>query len=50
VPDEVYTHAASVFTEDQYRAVAWMVIATNAFNRLSVTSRKPLPAEPPQAP
>jgi hypothetical protein len=33
-----------VFTEDQYRAVAWAITVVNAFNRLGVTSRKPLPA------
>jgi AhpD family alkylhydroperoxidase len=46
VPDEVYAQAAAVFTEDQYRAVTWTVTVINAFNRLSVTSREPLPAEP----
>jgi len=46
VPDEVYAQAISVFTEDQYRAVAWAITVINAFNRLSVTSRRPLPPEP----
>jgi AhpD family alkylhydroperoxidase len=45
VPDEVYERAVSVFTEDQYRAVAWAITVINAFNRLGVTGRKPLPAE-----
>jgi AhpD family alkylhydroperoxidase len=47
VPDEVYAQATAVFTEDQYRAVAWAVTVINAFNRLGVTSRKPLPATAP---
>jgi AhpD family alkylhydroperoxidase len=46
VPDEVYAQAAGVFTEDQYRAVAWMITVTDAFNRLSVASRKPLHSGP----
>ncbi|MGD0244600.1 MAG: carboxymuconolactone decarboxylase family protein [Streptosporangiaceae bacterium] len=46
VPDEVYEQATAVFTEDQYRAVAWAITVINAFNRLAVTSRKPLPPEP----
>jgi AhpD family alkylhydroperoxidase len=46
VPDEVYAQAAGAFTEDQYRAVAWTITVINAFNRLSVTSRKPPPPEP----
>jgi AhpD family alkylhydroperoxidase len=44
VPDEVYEQAVSVFTEDQYRAVAWAIVVINAFNRLGVTSRLMLPA------
>jgi AhpD family alkylhydroperoxidase len=45
VPDEVYEQATAVFTESQYRAVAWAITVINAFNRLGVTSRKPLPGE-----
>jgi AhpD family alkylhydroperoxidase len=46
VPEEVYAQAAGAFTEDQYRAVAWAITVINAFNRLSVTMRNPLPPEP----
>jgi AhpD family alkylhydroperoxidase len=46
VPDEVYDQATSAFTEDQYRAVAWAITVINAFNRLGVTSRTPLPMSP----
>ncbi|MEV5297472.1 carboxymuconolactone decarboxylase family protein [Amycolatopsis methanolica] len=46
VPDDVYQQATSVFTEDQYVAVAWVATVINAFNRLGVTSHKPLPADP----
>jgi len=45
VPDEVYAQVVGVFTEDQYRAIAWAITVINAFNRLSVTSRKSLPPE-----
>src|SRR5208282_3629196 len=44
VPDQVYDQAVRVFTEAQYRVVAWAITVINAFNRLSVTSRKALPA------
>ncbi len=44
VPDEVYQQAVAAFTQTQYRAVAWAITMINAFNRLAVTSRKPLPA------
>jgi len=43
VSDEVYDEATRVFTEDQYRVVAWTITVINAFNHLGVTSRKPLP-------
>lgn len=44
VPDDVYEQATAIFSEDQYRAVTWAITVINAFNRLAVTSRKPLPA------
>ena len=44
VSDEVYEQAVRVFSEEQYRVVAWAITVINAFNRLGVTSRKPLPA------
>jgi AhpD family alkylhydroperoxidase len=43
VPDEVYERALKVFSEDQYRAVAWMILVINNFNRLAVPSRAQLP-------
>ncbi|MGH3624495.1 MAG: carboxymuconolactone decarboxylase family protein [Sciscionella sp.] len=43
VPDAVYDHAATVFTEQQLTVVAWAATVINTFNRLGVTSRKPLP-------
>ncbi|GAA4529817.1 carboxymuconolactone decarboxylase family protein [Amycolatopsis samaneae] len=43
VPDDVYAEATRVFTEEQYRAVAWEVIAINSWNRMQVTSHAPLP-------
>jgi hypothetical protein len=45
MPDAIYAQAAGVLTEDQYRVVAWPITMINTFNRLSVTSRKPLPPE-----
>jgi alkylhydroperoxidase family enzyme len=44
VPDDVYGQATAIFSEDQYRAVTWAITVINAFNRLAVTSGKPLPA------
>ncbi|MGK3208959.1 carboxymuconolactone decarboxylase family protein [Amycolatopsis sp. MEPSY49] len=43
VPDDVCEEAARVFTEEQYQAVAWEVIAINSWNRMTITSHTPLP-------
>ena len=43
VPDEVYDRATAVLNDDQYAVVVWAIGVINAFNRLAVTSRKPLP-------
>ncbi|TNC24602.1 carboxymuconolactone decarboxylase family protein [Amycolatopsis alkalitolerans] len=44
VPDDVYQQATAVFTRDQYTVLGWAVTVINAFNRLNVTSRTPVPA------
>ncbi|MGW4396813.1 carboxymuconolactone decarboxylase family protein [Amycolatopsis nivea] len=43
VPEDVYAEAVRVFTEDQYRALAWCVVAINTWNRLMVASHAELP-------
>ena len=43
VPDDVYTEATRVFSEEQYRVVAWAVIVINSWNRMAITSHSPLP-------
>lgn len=43
VPDEVYQAVMKVFTENQYSVLAWAVTVINAFNRLGVVGRTPLP-------
>lgn len=44
VPDDVYEQATTVFTGEQYAVVAWAIAVINTFNRINVTSRKPVPA------
>ena len=34
VPDDVYERATAVFTEDQYSAIVWLIMAINGWNRL----------------
>lgn len=43
VPDDVYDEATLVFTEQQYGVIVWAATVMNAFNRLNVTSRTPVP-------
>jgi AhpD family alkylhydroperoxidase len=43
VPDDVYAEATRVFSEEQYRVVAWAVIVINSWNRMAITSHSPLP-------
>ena len=43
VSDEVYDEVTSVLAEEQYQAVAWAAVVINTWNRLAVTSQKPLP-------
>ncbi|MET1074842.1 MAG: carboxymuconolactone decarboxylase family protein [Umezawaea sp.] len=44
VPDDVYDRATAVFTDPQYQALVWSIAVINTWNRLSVTSRAPLPS------
>ncbi|MGW4511734.1 hypothetical protein ACWEO4_06990 [Streptomyces sp. NPDC004393] len=39
VSDNDYEEAATVLTEEQISAVAWVATAMNAFNRVAITSR-----------
>jgi AhpD family alkylhydroperoxidase len=43
VPDELYERATALFTEDQYSAVLWVIMAINGWHRLTVPSHTPLP-------
>jgi AhpD family alkylhydroperoxidase len=43
VTDEVYSEVTKVFTAEEYAVIAWAITVINAFNRLCVTSRTPLP-------
>lgn len=43
VPEDVYRRATEVFSQEQYVAVAWAATVINTWNRLGVTSHKPLP-------
>jgi AhpD family alkylhydroperoxidase len=44
VSDEVYDRVGSVFTEKEYAALSWACVSINAFNRIVVAGRYPVPS------
>lgn len=43
IPDDVYNKVGSVFTEKEYAALSWACISINAFNRVVIAGRYPVP-------
>lgn len=43
VSDDVYDRVGSVLSEAEYVAVSWIVISINAFNRVAIAGRYPVP-------
>ena len=43
VSDEVYDSVGSVLTEKEYAALSWACVSINAFNRVAVAGRYPVP-------
>lgn len=44
IPDDVYNRVGSVFTEQEYAALSWACVSINAFNRVVIAGRYPVPA------
>lgn len=49
VSDEVYNRVGAVFTEKEYAALSWVCISINAFNRVVIAGRYPVPPRGAQA-
>lgn len=49
VSDDVYNRVGSVFTEKEYAALSWACISINAFNRVVIAGRYPVPPRGEQA-
>lgn len=43
VSDEVYDHVGGILSEGEYVALSWVLVSINAFNRLAVAGRYPVP-------
>ena len=43
IPDEVYDRVGGILSEPEYVALSWLLVAINAFNRITVAGRYPVP-------
>jgi AhpD family alkylhydroperoxidase len=43
IPDDVYDTVGGIFSEDEYVALSWILVSINAFNRLAIAGRYPVP-------
>ncbi|KAA9111161.1 carboxymuconolactone decarboxylase family protein [Microbacterium rhizomatis] len=46
IPDEVYDHVGGILSEEEYVALSWILISINAFNRVAIAGRYPVPPRP----
>ncbi|WP_166981212.1 carboxymuconolactone decarboxylase family protein [Paramicrobacterium fandaimingii] len=44
--DAVYRQATEVFTDEQYAALLWVIVAINAFNRVAIAGRYSIEPQP----
>lgn len=43
VSDEVYDGAFEIFSEQEYVALSWLLVSINAFNRITIAGKYPVP-------
>ncbi len=43
IPDEVYDHVGGILSEQEYVALSWLLVSINAFNRIAIAGRYPVP-------
>ncbi len=43
VPDDVYDRVGGILTEAEYVALSWILVSINAFNRVAIAGRYPVP-------
>lgn len=49
IPDDVYDRVGAILTEPEYVALSWILVSINAFNRVAIAGRYPVPARTPAA-
>ena len=43
IPDEVYDHVGGILSEQEYVGLSWILVSINAFNRVAIAGRYPVP-------
>ncbi len=43
VPDEVYDRVGGILSEQEYVAISWLLVSINAFNRIAIAGKYPVP-------
>ncbi len=43
IPDDVYDRVGGVLSEQEYVALSWLLVSINAFNRVAIAGRYPVP-------
>lgn len=43
VPDQVYDHVGGILSEQEYVGLSWILVSINAFNRVAIAGRYPVP-------
>ena len=43
IPDAVYDHVGGILSEQEYVALSWLLVSINAFNRVAIAGRYPVP-------
>lgn len=49
ISDDLYNRVGAVFTEKEYAALSWACVSINAFNRVVIAGRYPVPPRAAQA-
>lgn len=44
IADDVYDSVGAVLSEEEYVALSWLLVSINAFNRIAIAGRYPVPA------
>jgi AhpD family alkylhydroperoxidase len=43
IPDDVYDRVGGILSEQEYVALSWLLVSINAFNRITIAGKYPVP-------